>query len=353
MPSSELRVSVVVPFHRDLDQLAECLYALHPLPDWAELVVVADGAVESCRHLVSLHGGRVIDVEGPRGPAVARNRGAAAATGDVLVFIDSDVVAAPGVIAKFREVLTRRPDVAAVFGAYDEHPRDTRFMSQYKNLAHSYFHQSSNREARTFWAGLGAVRRKPFNAVGGFDERFSRPTVEDIELGYRLSSRGQKVLLEPSIRACHLKRWTLISAVMSDLRDRGIPWTQLVLKFDRLDNDLNLQRKQRMAVVLSYAMVLALALSLAMPMWLGLAAGLSLALAALNWHYYTFFLRRRGVWFGVRVFPIHVLHHLCNGVSFVTGCALYYATSRAGVALRGAVPLTRWGYALRRISMAG
>ena len=141
----------------------------------------------------------------------------------------------------YATVFTQRPELAAVFGAYDERPRDAGFISQYRNLSHSYFHQTSNAEARTFWAGLGAIRREAFDAVGGFDERFGRPSVEDIDFGYRMSGLGYKILLDPTIRGCHLKRWTLRSAIVSDLRDRGIPWTQLMLKFARLDNDLNVQ----------------------------------------------------------------------------------------------------------------
>ena len=353
MRSPGLRLSVIVPFHRNLQQLDECLGALAPLPKWAEMIVVADGAAEPCHEVVVRHGGRVVEIDGPRGPAVARNRGAAAAFGDVLVFIDTDVVAAPGTLTQFRELLHCRPRVAAIFGSYDEAPRDVGFMSQYKNLAHSYFHQSSRRDARTFWAGLGAVRRSAFEAVGGFEEGFGRPSVEDIELGYRLSLAGYKILLDPSIRGCHLKRWSLQSAIVTDVVHRGIPWTQLILNFGRLDNDLNLQWAQRLAVVLSYMLILSLGLAVWQPVWLAVAALLLLALCGVNWRYYAFFLRRRGLWFGVRVLPVHLLHHICNGLSFVTGTALFYTNRHAGLTLPGAVPLAPRTSPASRMSIPG
>jgi GT2 family glycosyltransferase len=89
------------------------------------------------------------------------------------------------------------------------------FVSQYKNLADSYIHQSSRRVAQSFWAGLGAVRATAFLSVGGFDEPFPRPCVEDIDLGYRLTTAGHRVLLDSAIRGCHLKRWTLRSLVLT------------------------------------------------------------------------------------------------------------------------------------------
>src|SRR2546421_438484 len=77
----------------------------------------------------------------------------------------------------------------------------------------------------TFWAGLGALRREDFLSVGGFDDiRFLDSSVEDIELGMRLTREGKRLLLDPSIQGKHLKRWTLASMIQTDLGKRGIPW---------------------------------------------------------------------------------------------------------------------------------
>jgi len=342
MTPADPQLSVVVPFHKNLAQLRECLGGLAPVPAWAEVIVVADGAIDRCHELAADFGARVIEIAGPRGPAAARNRGTQDARGAIIVFIDADVVAAPDVLVQMRARLHERPELSAVFGAYDERPREAAFISQYRNLSHSYFHQTANAEARTFWAGLGAVRRDAFEAVDGFDERFARPCIEDIDLGYRLSGLGYKILLDPAIRGCHLKRWTLKSAIVSDLRDRGIPWTQLMLKSARWNNDLNVQTNQRIAVVLVYALLPLLVLATIAPVWSAAAGLVLLALLVLNRRYYAFFVRRRGLWFACRVFPLHLLHHLCNGLSFAIGSAIFYSATRIGVALPGAVPLSRW-----------
>src|SRR5690606_35080077 len=134
-------------------------------------------------------------------------------TGEILVFVDADVVPAPGAITGMSDLLARSPDVAAVFGAYDLTPPERNFCSQFKNLAHSYVHEIGNPEASTFWAGLGAVRTEAFRAVGGFDDRFTRPPVEDIELGYRLVAAGYRIRLDPRFRGTHLKRWTFGNCV--------------------------------------------------------------------------------------------------------------------------------------------
>ncbi len=338
-----VRLSIVIPFHHNLDQLRRCVDALGLPSADRELVVVADAARQDCREVVESRGGQVIELTGPpAGPAVARNRGAAAATGDVLVFIDTDVVAAPDALTTIAAILSARTDVAAVFGAYDEEPGDSGFMSQFKNLGHAYVHVHSNPEAQTFWAGLGAVRAGAFAAVDGFDERFRRPSVEDIDLGYRLRAAGYRIVLASELRGCHLKRWTFGGAIISDIRDRGVPWTQLLLRFGRFDNDLNLSTGHRLSVAASYGTVVCAGLAAFDARFLIAMMAMLAGVAVLGRDFYAYFAARRGVWFALRAFPAHLVHHLCNGVSFAAGTVLYSAARWRGITLPGALPIEPW-----------
>ena len=331
-----------MPFHRGLASLEQCLAALDPLSPHSELIIVADGAADDCRQLALLHRARVITIDGPSGPAVARNAAAAAAVGEVLVFIDADVVVSRLGIARMTRMFIDHPEIAAAFGSYDERPADPGFMSQYRNLAHSFIHHSSAAEARTFWAGFGAVRRDAFRAINGFDERFGRPSVEDIDFGYRLADAGYTVVLDPTFSACHLKRWTLRSAVVSDVRDRGIPWTQLILRYGALTNDLNLRQEYRWSVVLAYVVVASFLCSAYDVRALAGVPLLTVALVVLNRRSLQFFYRKRGLWFAVRVWFLQVLHHLCNGFSFAIGVALFIAARYMGVRLPGTLPTDSW-----------
>lgn len=332
------RLTIIVPFHKGLAFLERALAALVPLKDGDELIVAADGAVDDCHALAAAHAARVISIEGPRGPAVARNIAAAAAKGDVLVFVDADVVASTAVVERIAEIFAADPGLSAVFGAYDDSPGDEGFVAQYKNLAHSFIHQESGGPAQTFWAGFGGIRRAAYEAVGGFDERFERPSIEDIDLGYRLTAAGYRIHLEPSLAVCHLKRWTLRGMIRSDIFDRGIPWTQLMLRYGQFGNDLNTKHSYRACVVVAYLAVASLVLGAVdtrflwgVPLFLGV-------LAYLSRDYYRFFLQKRGIVFTLGVFPLHVLHHLYNGISFAVGTVLFVAARRLGIRLPGALP---------------
>jgi glycosyltransferase involved in cell wall biosynthesis len=339
--------TVIVPFHRNLTQLAQCLAAIRVASPATEVIVAADGAVDDCHALAIAQGARVVEIAGPpRGPAAARNRAAAVATGEMLLFVDTDVVVAPDAIGRLLGYLQAHPDVAGVFGAYDEQPPEPNFSSRYRNLSHSYIHQVARARALTFWAGLGAVRTDAFRAVGGFDERFRRPSVEDIDLGYRLSAAGYELRIEPAARGRHLKRWTLVGGAISDIRDRGVPWTQLILRSRLLADDLNTTWPLRISLALSNLILAAMLAALVAPvrlrpasLFVGLAA--LAGLLALNWRYYEWFYQRGGFGFAARVVAVHILHHLCNGISLAYGTIVTFAT-RAGLRLPGALPTEPW-----------
>jgi GT2 family glycosyltransferase len=337
-----VNATIIIPFHRNLGQLEQSLSAARRSMQNAEIVIAADGATEDCRPLCREHGARLIEIPGPSGPAVARNRGAAVATGDVLLFVDTDVVVAPDALAGMCRFLEEHPAVAGVFGAYDLAPPETDFLSQYKNLSHAYVHEQGNRNASTFWAGLGAIRTDVFRSVGGFDERFRRPSVEDIELGYRVVAAGHTLRLEPRFRGKHLKRWTLVNSITTEIGARGVPWTQLIHRFRALNNDLNLGLHLRLSVVAAYLVAASALLAFVTPWALVSAIGGLAALVLLNAAYYRWFLEQRGALFAMRVVPAHLVHHLCNGVSVVVGTLLHLAR-RIGVALPGSLPATTWG----------
>jgi len=229
------RVSVIVPAYKNAQQLEECLSALKrdALPD-TEIIVVDDASRDETPATAERCGVRVLRLAENAGPGGARNHGASHARGDILFFVDSDVVVRPGSVARVAQVFREHPDLAAVFGSYDAHPRAAGVVSQYRNLLHHFVHQQGNSDASTFWAGCGAIRRRVFEEVGGFDgQRFPRSSIEDIELGYRLRQAGYRILLDKSLQGTHLKRWSLRSVIWTDVTRRAIPWSRLILESKR------------------------------------------------------------------------------------------------------------------------
>jgi GT2 family glycosyltransferase len=302
--------------HKAAESFRRCLSSLRAAsPQPEEVIVVVDGDVPEAARLAEELGGRVVCTAARSGPAVARNLGARVARGDILLFIDADVSVHPTVIWEVLQTFQAWPEVSAVIGSYDDTPAAANFPSQYKNLLHHFVHQAAREEGYTFWGACGAIRREAFWEVGGFDERYRLPSIEDIELGYRLKAAGRRIRVCKTLLVCHHKRWGAVSLFRSDFFRRALPWTDLILRTGRLENDLNTDRATRLKVVLTGGLVVALALGFWRPEVWGAAALLAMALLILDAPLLGFFRRKRGTWFALRTIPWHWFYYFYSGLA--------------------------------------
>jgi GT2 family glycosyltransferase len=216
----------------------------------------------------------------------------------------------------------------AVFGSYDDTPADQGLVSRYRNLLHHYVHQTSSEAASTFWAGCGAIRRADYLRLGGFDESYSRPSVEDIELGYRVRRAGGEIRLAKHLQVRHLKRWTLASFLWTDLARRSLPWTRLILREPRLPRDLNLSWRHRASLAASAGLALFAALLPFGSPWGWLAAACAVAFVALNRGFLAFLWSRGGPRLALAALPLHLLHYLAGGLGFAIGLAQWMVRKR-------------------------
>jgi GT2 family glycosyltransferase len=325
-------ISVIVPVHNGGAAFSTCIEAvLAALGPRDELIVVADGESDGAWRCVPHGRARVLLNLETRGPAAARNRGARFATGDVLFFVDADVVLPVDALVRVRTAFASGSEVDAVIGSYDDTPGHPDFLSQYRNLLHHHTHQTACQKATTFWGACGAVRRDAFETVGGFDESYERPCVEDIELGYRLTAAGFRIQLKKDLQVKHLKAWSARSITRTDLLSRAIPWTQLLLHRKTIENDLNVCVSSRLSVISVWGLPLAAAVSFWAP---GTALMLAVALAAfvllLNASFYRFLLSKRGVAFTLRAIPWHAYYFAYSGLGFAVGAARYALRSSRG-----------------------
>ncbi|HST25561.1 MAG TPA: glycosyltransferase family A protein [Gaiellaceae bacterium] len=286
-------ISAIVPATNAPPTLGACLEAIRAAeepPD--EVIVIEDGG----------------------GPADARNRGAARARGEVLVFVDADVVVHANAFALIRRAFDDDPALAALFGSYDDRPADPGTVSVFRNLLHHHVHQEGAGPASTFWAGLGAVRRDRFEAVGGFDAaRYAEPSVEDIDLGTRIAADGGSIRLDPSIQGTHLKAWTLRSMVETDFWNRGTPWVELLLRSGG-SSTLNLGWRHRLSAIAS----LLAAAAVLRGRWSRALLALG-ALVALNRSFYELLARRQGRRRAAAGVALHALHHVVGALSVPVG----------------------------------
>jgi len=336
-PPEESRVSpklsVIVPVHDGEMHIARCLEGLHH-SEYSnfEVIVVDDCSTDDTELIVERYPVRRVRTPRALGPAGARNMGIGYAEASIVVFVDADVILPSNALGIIAREFDRDPQLAAMFGSYDEEPASDDFCSQYKNLMHRYVHQKSNVRATTFWAGCGAVRKEIFIRVGGFDfSRYRRPSIEDIEFGYRLVQSGQHIQLNKQLQVKHLKKWTLRNMIQTDIFRRAIPWTKLILETRKLPRDLNLTSGARLSTglvgllsmgwVILFLQTAGVLPTLTVPHTflaeLTVVASIVAALVTLNWDVYSYFAKKRGWWFAARVVPLHWLYYLYSGGVFL------------------------------------
>jgi GT2 family glycosyltransferase len=294
-------ISVVVPATDRPATLPRCTAALQRAAE-------AAGPVE------------IVVVNGPPGLGVcaARNTGADRASGEVLVFVDSDVEVHADALARVRAAFAGDPGLTAVFGSYDDSPPGGT-VAAFRNLLHHHVHHGGAGPAGTFWSGLGAIRREAFQAAGGFDgERYPHPSIEDVDLGARLAARGARIVLDPAIQGTHLKAWTLRSMVRTDFARRGVPWVALILASGRASTTLNLGRRHRAS-----AMACAVGVAGLLVRRPAAAFAALLVLLGANHDFYALLVRRRGVVEAAAGVGLHVVHHLTALAAVPAGVAVH------------------------------
>jgi GT2 family glycosyltransferase len=319
VPASAPTLTVVVPATDAPPTLVRCLQAIRRAADGPDEVIV-------------------VDEPETLSAAAARNAGARRASGEVLVFVDSDVEVHPDAFTRVRAAYAADPDLVAVYGAYDDLPAAPTTVSAFRNLLHHHVHRSGAGPSETFWTGLGAVRTRAFLAIGGFDEeRYPHPSIEDIELGDRLSGSGARVVLDPAIQGTHLKAWTLRSMLWTDFARRGVPWVALQVQRRRVSSALNLGWRHRLSAAACLAGLLG-ALAFRSIFHVFLATAL-VVLCVLNRAFYALLLRRQGIGRALVGIGLHALHHLVAVVAVPVGIgAGLVAESRATAERWRAVP---------------
>lgn len=310
-------ISLIMPTVDWGPTFALCLQAARAAlaPD-DELLVVFDGMPPPPPEWLQASGAVLLHTGARSGPAAARNLGAGQARNSILLFVDADVELHADVVGRIRTHFSADPHLAALFGSYDDSPAAPGLVSRFRNLLHHHTHTSHRGPACTFWAGCGAVRRESFLALGGFDaEAYRQPCIEDIEFGLRLHDAGGRILLDPAIQGTHHKRWTLSLMLRTDIQQRAIPWSQLLLRRRQLPATLNLSLQERLSAALCVLIPL-------VPILAGFQIGsslLSLAalgiLIALNRCFLRLLLQKGGIKLALTGACLHYVYYLYSSLT--------------------------------------
>ena len=199
-----MRVSVVIPTVNRRDSVMRTVSTVlkQDFPADYEIIVVADGAsddtAEALRKFQAGSPVRVLEFEKNRGPSAARNAGWCAAAGELVVFLDDDMICTPGLLRA--HVAAHRGsgngEIVGLGAIYvsPELPPSLASELFLRELGAEYQRHREYPEEpwpESAWSFANtSVTRAVLERVGGFDERFRKR--EDRELGVRLLEAGVK-----------------------------------------------------------------------------------------------------------------------------------------------------------------
>ena len=325
-----LALSIVVPVRDsgfNLDRVLAAIRASQLPADTYEIIVVDDVCIDASVTVAARHADTVVRLRGrTSGPAYARNRGAELARGDVVAFVDGDVVIRPDTLSRMLTMLAERPDIDAVSASRDERAGAPNFISQYWNLLVCFGEARHGGGCSHFAAGCGVVRRSVLFSAGMYDEwRFFTGCVESLELGQRLLKAGHGVMLSPDLKVTHMRPWTLRSMSLE-------VWHRSML----LARSLGYHRTSSAApseVVFTLSRALTPALAIAATLTLTAAFlprpyvlwKLAIAAAVLlltNLPVHRFYSKARGVGFALASAPLHLFVQAVSAVALCTGWIL-------------------------------
>lgn len=332
------KVAVIVPAKDAAATIERCLAALtmsiRP-PD--QIVVVDDGSSDDTARRATEYGVELLNEPIARGPAAARNRGVRHVEAKIVVFVDADVVVHPNALSRLVGTLEADPSTDAVIGSYDDNPPARNLASLYANLRHHFIHvrEADGAVVGTFWSGLGAIRRTTFLEFGGFDQRYCLPSIEDVELGMRLTAAGRCIRLKPFARATHLKRWTIRSLLRTDIFQRAIPWAGLIIRAGSIPQQLNTRPSERASAVVALIAPVALSASVIDTRFVLIAIAAGLLWAYLQREFLGFLLLKLGPGRTIAIAGLHWLYFI-----YAAGAFALVAARAKLLAKTDAVPLS-------------
>lgn len=306
-------LAVIIPAWNAAHDIEACIKAIFQstrVPN--EVILYDDGSDDQTGAIAAGLGVDVIrNNDAPRGPGAGRNICAARTDADILVFVDADVVVEKDAIGSLENEILTSDEIGAAFGSYNDRPSSRRASSLYTNLRHHFVHQQSDENVSHFWSGLGAVRRGLFLSLEGFDtDLFTKPSIEDIELGGRIVNAGYRIKLVKTAQATHLKDWTVKQLWETDIQKRAIPWSKLISSGRLSSGQLNASHIEKVRAVAAHLI------------WLSALASFTLKLSALyvlfpvvlygllNALFFSLLRRKAGMFAGLVGMALHWIYHI-------------------------------------------
>ena len=324
-------VSLIIPVYNREKTIGETLDSVSSMNYKKYEIITVDGGstdrtVSKIREFTKKNKNIKLYVEKGSSKGGARNLGAEKAKGEILIFVDSDVIIPKDAIPLILNSFKKERDTVAVVGLFSSDCRPQNFVSIYKNLHMHHTLVKLPKYIDTVVGALFAIKKNVFIKSGGFNKKLAY--VEDIEFGQRLSKMGYKIHLNKKLEVMHLKRFSFRNLLKNDF-EGAVHWIWLLLK------DFNTKKviKQKrftdktinfiLNVPVSYLLLLSLILSVMLPVFGIISAILFILFLFLDLGFLKLVQKKKGIKFSLFSIPIRFIDMLSVGAGVFIGTLKY------------------------------
>jgi len=229
-------ISIIIPVHNSEKTIGKCLESIfnqnYPKENY-ELIVVDDHSTDDSTKIISKYPCKLIRLSKNNGPANARNIGAKNSKGDILFFIDSDIILEKNSLSEIKKTFEDK-NIKCITGMYKKYPENKGIFPLYKSFL--WYHEMSN--VKEEYVGVmntacGAVKRDVFYELKGFNTKYKNSECEDVEFSRRLTDK-YKIYLNKNLKVGHHYP-TLIKGLKKSFKTY-LQWWPLFLKRKKLDS---------------------------------------------------------------------------------------------------------------------
>ncbi len=212
---SNPNISVIIPFYNSEISLEHCLNAVYKSNyKNFEVIAVSDNSKDKSDEIAKKFPCKIVKLKKNYGSGYSRNIGSKLAKGNILVFLDSDVIIKKDSLTIIQNYFKKKKNHQMIQGIYSHYPDYKKIATQYLQSYQCYYVFSSKKKfIENLVSNFFSIKKKIFSKVGGFDGKFIGSNAEDADLGYRLMQKGYKIPIFRNLKVRHLVNFNIFQFI--------------------------------------------------------------------------------------------------------------------------------------------